>query len=246
MTSFGSKTLVAPVLAAAAFGLAAPAQALSISVQQFTPAAYNDVLGGFASTQQEGFELVGSTTCGAGSSACETTGPLVTSVGTFATLGGTGTGGSVVGGGTQLSLKTAASGNTFGRSNTTPGGAWWLDSNDTWGMSWSVNTGAAFDAVAFVLSDVADVGATLSVWAQGQFLGSFVGQPNGGLSLVLISFGEAVPGASIELRNNKLNDGFSIDDAIVGTYAPVPLPAAGLLLLGGLGGLAALRRRRRI
>ena len=34
-------------------------------------------------------------------------------------------------------------------------------------------------------------------------------------------------------------------DSIAGSVAPIPVPAAGLLLLGALGGLAALRRRRR-
>lgn len=43
------------------------------------------------------------------------------------------------------------------------------------------------------------------------------------------------------------NDGFGYaDGALAGIgIAPVPVPAAGLLLLGGLAGLAALRRRRR-
>lgn len=39
----------------------------------------------------------------------------------------------------------------------------------------------------------------------------------------------------------KKRDGFDLDS--VG-FAPVPLPAAGLALMAGLGGLAALRRRR--
>ncbi len=45
----------------------------------------------------------------------------------------------------------------------------------------------------------------------------------------------------------KSNDNFGYaDGALAGIQvAPVPIPAAGLLLMGGLGGLAALRRRRK-
>lgn len=37
-------------------------------------------------------------------------------------------------------------------------------------------------------------------------------------------------------------DGYDVSKVSI---APVPLPAGGLMLLGGLGGLAALRRRKK-
>jgi hypothetical protein len=47
------------------------------------------------------------------------------------------------------------------------------------------------------------------------------------------------------IRSTNDSVGFA-DGALAGIgIAPVPVPAAGLLLIGGLGGLAALKRRRR-
>lgn len=246
MRAVFSRYLVRSAALTVAVCAAGPVHALSISLQHFSESVFDDIVNGLAAPQVETFESMGPDVCGSGSNACETAGALNTSVGTFETLGGTGTGESLVGSGTNLSLKTAASGTAYGRSNTAPGGAWWLDSNDTFGVGWSVSSGYAFDQVAFVLSDAADVGATLSVSVNGNFLANILNQGNGDRILVMISFTAPVLSADVEMRNDRLNDGFGIDDAVVGRVAHVPLPAAGLLLLGGIAGLAALRRRRRI
>ncbi len=239
-----SGSLASLVLAASLAGFAAaPARAVSISIAEFSPEAFAAVAGGLSGFALETFEGLGAATCG-GAAACEAGASLNSAVGSFSSLGGTGSGGSVVGSGTGLSLKTAASGNAFGRSNSTPGGAWWLDSNDTFGIGWTVNTGAAFDVIAFMLSDAADVGATLTVSADGTVLDQILNRANATRSLVVISFGAPVLTAQVSLRNDRLNDGFGIDDALAG-ISPVPLPAGGLLLLTAIGGMALIRRRRK-
>ena len=47
------------------------------------------------------------------------------------------------------------------------------------------------------------------------------------------------------LKHNRSNDGFGIDGVTVGHLAPVPLPPAAALLLGGIAGARGPRRRRR-
>lgn len=215
-------------------GLAASA-ATMINVQTFSTAAYDayvanrDVL---ASEDFEGFDA-------------EVEGNLpVTGVGSFTQLGtNVGSGGSVVGSGEELAVRDGL-GNIsgFGRTNTTVGGKNWLDSNDTDGIVWNATIGGGlFDEVAFALSDAADLGATLSVIANGDTLTTLIGQGNGTVNWVVVSFMDSVGSANITLSNNMTNDGFGIDDA---TIASVPLPA-GILLLGtALGGLGIARRRK--
>lgn len=53
-----------------------------------------------------------------------------------------------------------------------------------------------------------------------------------------------VPGGEVECSETPPDAGGQSGGFRVSQVAPVPLPAAGLLLAGGLGALAALRRRR--
>lgn len=47
-----------------------------------------------------------------------------------------------------------------------------------------------------------------------------------------------------EFANSASGDGFDVDSVIVTSIAPVPVPAAGVLMFAGIGGLAMLRRRK--
>lgn len=229
--------------------LVTTANAATISVSVFDASTYNP---SFASGNNVGedFEDLGDT-FGEG----EVANGFQTAVGTFSAIGGVGSGGTVTGlpenTGTLLALRD---GDVFGRVNTTPtGGNWFLDSNDTWGMDWTVglSNATAFTSLMFTLTDGSDTGAFLRIIAGDDVYTQRVNGrlSNGNKSVVLIDFGGAVTSADIRIGNFSSNDsgaffrndGFSVDGIQV---SAVPLPA-GLLLLGSaLAGLGILRRRR--
>jgi len=218
-----SNHLVAAALASTLTFTAAQAST-TISVTTFDEADFQTMLNGFASSTVEDFESI---TVG------QKTSPFSTAVGTFSTLGGTGSGATVSGtadsDGTDLYVRGA---NTFGRENTTPGGSNFLDSNDTFGVKWVVDIGSMFDRIMFTLSDASDTGANLTILADGTSLETFFdGQSNGKTDTILISF------------DFVTNDGFGLDDLTVG--AAVPLPPAVAMLGAGVVALGALRRRRK-
>lgn len=175
------------------------------------------------------------------------TNPQNTAVGSFASLGGIGSGGSHINGGSGLEVRGD---NTmrWGRFSTSDVlGGKWLDSNDTYGMKWDIGGLGKFNSLSFFLIDAADVGAKFSIKVGetlfSQVLGAGGRALNGNIQLVTILLPQAVSHLTVELFNNRLNDGFGIDGASIAKVAPVPLPPAAALLGTGLLALGLLRRR---
>jgi hypothetical protein len=174
--------------------------------------------------------------------------PQNTKVGSFTSFGPAGSGHSVVGNGGQLQVRNDDT-MPWGRFGTDMGalGGNWLDSNDNFGMRWEISGLGKFNTLAFFLLDAADVGGKFSIKVGDTLFSDIAGADgklqNGNIHFVRILLSEAVSALTVELMHDRTNDGFGIDGAAV-ALAPVPLPPAALLLVGGIAGLAGLRRRR--
>lgn len=234
------------LMAAGFAALSAPAFAASITVSDFNAGAYNTIVSGYGSVVVEDFEGYNEGNVANGFS---------TAVGSFSTLGGTGTGGTVTKADfdNDGSLLAVRDGNVYGRHSTTKDMSGdrsddkFLDSNDTYGIAWMVSLGGdMFDSLALTITDATDVGAFMRI-VVGEDTYEISGLGNAVHQIVEIDFDSAVTVASVFFGNwnqsggTRLNDGFSIDDIAV---SEVPLPASALLLLGGLAGLSRFRSKK--
>jgi hypothetical protein len=183
-----------------------------------------------------------------------TTNPQNTRVGNFSAITdiGPGNGHSAINGGVGVEVRSDNA-MAWGRYNADGSNGLvagnWIDSNDNEGIRWDVDTGSKFNALSFFLIDAADVGGKFSMKVGDTLYSMLLGADgrlaNGNIQLVTILLDKAVSSLTVELFNDRTNDGFGIDGATAMRIAPVPVPPAAALILSGLAALGFVRRRRR-
>jgi len=213
-------------------------------------AARDAFIGSMPRITQENFD--GYTACDNSNGTSCAFSPLDTKVGRFEGINP-----SITNGGSQVAPKDKIvvrknTPNPFNRFDIEGTDGNWLDSNDMNGISWDIpgNTGLSnIVKIAFFLTDVDDVGKVQFELSanHNSLTNNITNNPSGKLAdgnlfLVTMLFSDAADGLNIRMVSGT-GDGFGVDGI---TIAAVPLPAAGFLLFGALGGLAALRRRRKM
>lgn len=234
-------------LATVASLCAGMAQAATVTVTDLAndPFAYATYLASIPSGKAlvEDFEALGAGLDGV--SGVER-GSFDTAVGTVSTVGGSGSGDTINGSsfantGSGLALRSTS---TLGRSNSTLGGNWFMDSNDTLGLSLALNSGDNFNRIGFIVTDLAEEETSFDFLVNGEVKYSGGSLENGSRLFFEIDFGETKrleDDVVLTFRHNRVNDGFSIDDVALAT---APIPASALMLLAAVGGLGAMRRKK--
>ena len=239
------------VVAATSLGMASGAGAVTVSLTNFDAFSRSDLAG--AQAAGAAFEATNSVkhvetfdNIPAG-----TTNPAGAGYGSFTAYGDAGSGSSVVGSGRDLQVRGDNS-MRWGRFNMDPNGGLlggnWLDSNDNTGITWTISGVGQFNALGFFVTVIADVGGKFSITAGDTVFSNLAGASgklaNGNVHFVSLLLDEMVDEFTLTLAHDGTNDGFGIDGAMV-AVAPVPLPPAAALMLGGMGLLGALGWRRR-
>jgi hypothetical protein len=168
----------------------------------------------------------------------------------FTGSGPCGDGISVINDGCSPVIKDSTSARPSGRFNPLDPNGSWVDSSDLEHLEWNVNFGQKAKALIFALTDADDQPARpqvglgeshFSVSADGGTLWSIAKRAaDRNVQWLAVVFDTPQTGVTISF-DTRHDDGFGVSNPII---AAVPVPAAGLLLLSGIAGLAGFRRLR--
>lgn len=163
----------------------------------------------------------------------------------FHRTGSCGSGASVINDGCSVAVKTASSPRKRGRY--APMGHSWVDSQDIDKLTWSVSRDTAFKSMTFALVDAFDqkraakLGRSHFSLTIGDATWSIPKrQANRNLFWLEVVFDSPTKLAELAF-DTRLNDGWGVAAAQV---VPAPIPASGLLIVGGIGLLGWVRRRK--